>query len=67
MEFLAAFPHRRNRDGSFDSICGICFATVCSASTESELEAMEMKHICQGLPVVRRAIADNPVAPAADR
>jgi hypothetical protein len=63
MDFLATFPHRRNRDGSFDSICGICFATVGSAATERELEPMEMKHVCQGMPVVRRS-SRNQTVPA---
>jgi hypothetical protein len=31
------FPHRLNRDGTFDSICRRCFATVASARDEIEL------------------------------
>jgi hypothetical protein len=32
------FPHRRNKDGSFTSICLKCFATVASHMTEEELK-----------------------------
>ena len=28
------FPHRRNKDGSLDSICLKCFATIGSQRTE---------------------------------
>jgi hypothetical protein len=40
------FPHRRNRDGSYDSICTFCFATVASSGTEEELGEAGAKHIC---------------------
>ena len=40
------FPHRRNRDGSYDSICTLCFTTVASSETEEELGEAEAKHIC---------------------
>jgi hypothetical protein len=43
---LNAFPHRLNRDGSFDSICLKCFATVASTVTERELKAREKNHAC---------------------
>jgi hypothetical protein len=49
------FPHRQNRDGSFDSICTICFATVATVIGESELARHEEAHICDpfwaGMPV----------------
>jgi hypothetical protein len=40
------FPHRQNDDGSFDSICSTCFATVASAEKECELAANESMHTC---------------------
>ena len=43
---LCTFPHRLNRDGSFDSICLRCFATVANAATETELTAHDQNHIC---------------------
>ena len=40
------FPHRRNKDGSFNSICLKCFATVASRMTEEELKEQDKKHVC---------------------
>jgi hypothetical protein len=40
------FPHRHNRDGSFDSICTKCFVTIASAQTDAELAVYDKKHIC---------------------
>lgn len=42
----ARFVHRENRDGSFDSICVECFATVATGSTESDLAQPESRHTC---------------------
>ena len=42
----AKFPHRRDRDGLFDSICPRCFATVARSKAEVEMEALESSHIC---------------------
>jgi hypothetical protein len=39
-------PHRTNNDGSFDSICTSCFATIANTRTESELAAHETNHVC---------------------
>jgi hypothetical protein len=41
------FPHRVNIDGTIDSICQRCFATVGSAMVESDLASMEAAHICE--------------------
>jgi len=48
MTFQAApfFPHRRNKDGSFNSICLKCFATVASRMTEEELNEKDKNHVC---------------------
>lgn len=43
------FPHRRNVDGTIDSICGECFSTVASAGAEVDLQVAENAHICKGL------------------
>jgi len=40
------FPHRHNRDGSYDSICSRCFVTVATSYNEAELLAHEQKHVC---------------------
>ena len=44
----AAFPHRRNPNGHFDSICTQCFLTIATAATEAELKAGESAHDCRG-------------------
>ena len=45
------FPHRENRDGSYDSICPCCYETVGTTKIEDELMAYEIKHICCELPL----------------
>ena len=43
---LRTFPRRLNRDGSFDSICLKCFATVATTATEAELKPHDRTHTC---------------------
>ena len=43
---IPAFSHRENRDGTIDSICPKCFATIATSSLESELEQKEHEHHC---------------------
>ena len=40
------YPHRQNRDGSIDSICPRCFATIASAKNVTELHTCEKQHTC---------------------
>jgi hypothetical protein len=40
------FRHRHNDNGSYDSICIRCFATVVSSMAEERLEEAEKKHVC---------------------
>lgn len=42
------FRHRRNPDGSIDSICPNCFRTFACSTVESELSFLEDVHICVG-------------------
>jgi hypothetical protein len=42
------FARRQNSDGSFQSICGRCFARVASGKNEADLEPAEAAHICSG-------------------
>jgi hypothetical protein len=46
VEHVATFPHRHNPNGSFDSICPKCFATVSSKRNETELAGDETNHDC---------------------
>jgi hypothetical protein len=41
-----SFPHRRNPDGSYDSICTVCLATVATAQREEQLYPRELSHVC---------------------
>jgi hypothetical protein len=45
------YPHRRNEEGSYDSICRRCFATVVRGKAEAELQAYEAAHVCD-LPMM---------------
>jgi hypothetical protein len=40
------FPHRRNNDGSFDSICLKCLVTIANAGCETDLVKPETYHVC---------------------
>jgi len=44
-----SFPHRHNSDGSYDSICAACFATVATVENECELASHESAHVCEPL------------------
>lgn len=41
------YPHRRNRDGSFDSICLKCLVRIAHAETEVELLEFDSRHACK--------------------
>jgi hypothetical protein len=41
------FSYRKNPDGSFDSICVYCFATVGAANSIAELSSRELAHILE--------------------
>jgi hypothetical protein len=49
------YPHRRNKDGSYDSICLTCFLTVSHAKTEAELKEQDMAHVCGVTLISKRA------------
>jgi hypothetical protein len=38
--------HRRNHDGSFDTICTVCFATIARSKNEAALGEYEGNHVC---------------------
>jgi hypothetical protein len=41
------FPRLRNADGTFDSMCIKCFASVARSKQEADLEGMEDAHVCR--------------------
>jgi|HubBroStandDraft_4_1064222.scaffolds.fasta_scaffold1167842_1 hypothetical protein len=51
--FGVTFPHRHNEDGSHDSICPICFATVATEPDEAKLRLRELAHHCDPMQVHR--------------
>ena len=40
------YPRRPNRDGSIDSICPKCFATIATAYDPALLDAADKDHTC---------------------
>jgi hypothetical protein len=40
------FKYRHNPDGSVDSICLVCFATVATCAREDDLVKGERIHVC---------------------
>ncbi len=50
---LVKFPRRHNPDGSIDSICTECFATVASDRDERRLLARESDHVCDPVNLYR--------------
>jgi hypothetical protein len=44
--FQTGFTHRKLRDGTEDSICLLCFATVTRGPNDIHLEAAEAVHNC---------------------
>ena len=41
-----SFAHRRNDDGTVDSICPSCFRTVAQSARELDLHKAEDSHVC---------------------
>lgn len=55
MSISRIYPHRRNKDGSYDSICLTCFLTVSHANTEAELPKLDLNHVCRITPLSKRS------------
>lgn len=41
------FKHRHNQDGSYDSICPLCFRTIATRLRQEELGEDERGHMCE--------------------
>jgi hypothetical protein len=54
------FPHRCNCDGTIDSICDCCFATVATSAVEADLALSEAAHICEPARVEYYRQIDSP-------
>jgi hypothetical protein len=49
------YPHRLNPDGSIDSICLRCFATVATAMDVRELHSYDKAHVCDATAIAHRS------------
>jgi hypothetical protein len=49
------FPHRRNPDGSFDSICLKCLLTIANARNEADLAKHDKYHVCNPSTLSKKA------------
>lgn len=48
-----SFPHRRNKNFSYDSFCPKCFERIGSEQDEDALAACEAVHVCDPLRLHR--------------
>jgi hypothetical protein len=61
------FPHRHNADGSYDSICTECAATVATTRTEDQLYLPELSHMCDPLRLYHFGEGSRPLDPPQSR
>jgi hypothetical protein len=47
---MDGYKHRKNLDGTWASICMICYLTAATTDTELELIETEAMHSCEGSP-----------------
>jgi hypothetical protein len=57
---LLFYPHRHNENGTYDSICLKCFATVATTLTEPELAFYDRRHICDPILLTERYLFNPP-------
>jgi hypothetical protein len=55
-KLIAFYPHRPNKDGSYDSICLNCLLTVASGKSEAELMKLDDKRVCEYSTLSQRAV-----------
>ncbi len=57
------FPHLRNLDGTFDSICPYCYRTISHEQSELHLEKSERAHRCsqEDARYIEEAAKERPV------
>ena len=53
---VRTFPHRKNWDGTYDSICKTCFRTIARAKREEDLAAAEQLYVCESTPALLEAV-----------
>jgi len=50
------YPHRHNQDGSYDSICPACFATIGGCNAGGQLAESDRAHVCDSAFLAERGI-----------
>jgi len=50
------FPHQRDKDGLYDSICPRCFAPVARSKPEDEMTELERAHVCNSAFLAERGL-----------
>ena len=55
-KLIPFYPHSRNKDGSYDSICLTCFATIAFGKSEAELMGLDSNHVCEFSRLSQRAV-----------
>ena len=45
--------HRKNADGTHDSICPRCYATIATEHDQDDLPAQEAEHVCKEADLLR--------------
>jgi hypothetical protein len=50
------FPHRLNRDGSYDSICLACLTTVANSREVANLDIADQNHVCDPTVLSQRVL-----------
>ncbi len=56
-------PHRLNKDGSYDSICLTCFATVGSSKPDGQRSQHDKVHVCDSAFLAERGIFTGSKSP----
>ena len=59
--FPKTYPHRRNWDKSYDSICPRCYRTIANRRDEMELAEEERGHVCEMWRLEMLRIRERPV------
>ena len=58
-KLIAFYPHRRNKEGSYDSLCLTCFVTIAFGKSEAELMNLDTHHVCEFSTLSQRAMNRN--------
>lgn len=54
------FPHKINPDGTYESICILCLATVATAKNLAELYAHHLDHVCESVVWAHDYLPNHP-------